>query len=172
MITALHLGPWVLAINLDELAGLLCGWMAICIFGLHVMSSRSRKRWMDVPQYVRWGLAFTGTAFMVRSVNFFTNGSPDFGHINFEGLGATLTLAYTVTALTAWWGLRFMPGLGWDRVAWVTTILRRHPGRAPVMMTLPEVVETANALGVPAVDGQAPPAEVLRVAGAANRWKL
>lgn len=137
--------------NLDSLAALLCGWMAVCVFGLHIVSSPKRKHWMTLPEYVRRGLVVTGTMFVWRSVNLATlaPSPPEWGpgHINVEGVMAALAMTYMVTSLVVWAWRRHLPGKGWDRAAWVEHELAGSEAKVAVVMTQRELEDHARGEG-------------------------
>jgi hypothetical protein len=144
--------------NLDFVAAALCGWVALCVFGLHIVSSPRRHRWMTLPEYVRRGLLVTGAMFTWRSVNFATLrggqiGQP--GHINIEGVMASLALAYMVTSLVFWAASRHLPGKGWERLRWVERKERESEANVPVIMTAAEVETHARSKGL-TVNAQPP----------------
>jgi hypothetical protein len=144
-------------VNLDLIASVLCGWLALCAFGLHVVSSPKRHNWMTLPEYVRRGFLVTGAMFTWRSVNFITNGSQDLGHINTEGMMALIAVTYTVTAVAFWVAQRTLPAKVWDRLRWVEHVEREDPGKVPVMMDEAEVVDAARILGFKAAAPGEPP---------------
>jgi hypothetical protein len=144
--------------NLDPFAAILTGWAAICLFLLYHFSNPRHDRWMNMPGYVRRGLAATGGLFMWRSVNFLTIPPADIspvGHINPEGFIALIALTYTVTALAIWSGVfKRLPVRGWSRIHWAERQVRQ--GRAPVMLDPEQLVELAKSEGV-TVNATPPP---------------
>ncbi|MCR5875184.1 hypothetical protein LRS10_13885 [Phenylobacterium sp. J426] len=149
---------------LDMVAGALCGAVALGAFSIHVISSRHRRNWMTIPQYVRRGVLLCGVMFTWRSVNFFSiaESAEGLGHINAEGMMALVVITYTIWALAVWLFRATLPTPGWDRVEDTQHKLREEPGLAPVMMTLPDVVKVAQASGLPAVGPGEPPEAVIR----------
>lgn len=136
--------------NLDPLAALLCGLVALFLFATHVVSSPRRKRWMTLPEYVRYGLFISGAMFMWRSVNFITQPSATvsaIGHINAEGVMALAALTYTAMSLAFWMASKRLPDLGWDRLRFAERKEREDPAIVPVMMTIEQVLEAERALG-------------------------
>jgi hypothetical protein len=136
--------------NLDVIVAVGCGWIAVALFALHVISSPRRHGWMTLPEYVRKGLIVTGATFTWRSVNLFTLPQPpsEPGHVNAIAVIATLAMAYTITALT-WWAVRkFLPGKGWFRLEWVERVERERPDLAPVMMEPDDLEHAARARGI------------------------
>lgn len=144
--------------TLDALASLLCGWLALCLFGLHVISSPKRQHWMTLPEYVRRGLLVTGVMFTWRSVNFATLGGHDMeaGHINVEGMMALIAITYTITAVAVWLGRKILPARGWARLSWVERKEREDPQAVPVVLAADEVLDLARAKGIH-VNGEPPP---------------
>jgi hypothetical protein len=134
-------------IDLDFLAAVLCGLVAVCLFSLHVLTSPSRRNWMTLPEYVRRGLFATGVLFMLRSVNFTALPPDGIGHINAEGVLVLVTLAYTVGAITLWVGGKVLAAPGWDRVRHAERQIRADPSQVPVMMSTDEVIDTHSLLG-------------------------
>src|SRR5258707_485709 len=137
--------------NLDMVASALCGWMALCIFGLHVVSSPRRRRWMTFPEYVRRGFLIGGGMLTWRSVNF-ARLSPSAwsvpGHINVEGVMAALAVAYIVTSLVVWAYQHSLSGNGWDQVNWVEAQKREDAAKIAVVMTPVEFEAHARAKGL------------------------
>lgn len=91
--------------NLDFLASILCGLIAVVLFFLHSMTAKSHACWVTPPQYVRVGIAATGLAFMVRSVNALTlshQAVDGRGHVNLEGLVPTMLILYSLVAGMFW----------------------------------------------------------------------
>ena len=125
--------------NLDHLAAIGCGWVALILFGLHTLSSPRLASWMTIPGYVRGGFWITGAMFMWRAVNFATLPPDHLGHVNREGLMALVTLIYTVTALAVWVARMRLPDHGWARLEWIRALMQRRPGIVPAPMTLAEV---------------------------------
>jgi hypothetical protein len=136
--------------NLDLIAAAVCGWIALCIFGLHAFSDPKRRQWITLPEYVRWGLLVAGIPFTWRSVNFATQpgveASP-MGHINAEGLVAACALAYLVTTLMVWAWRSHMAAKARDKLDWAEPIVHADPDVALVPMTPAELVEHARAKG-------------------------
>lgn len=147
---------------LDIFAGSLCGAVALGSFSIHIISSRQRRNWMTIPQYVRNGILLCGVMFTWRSVNFFSIAkSPDvLGHINAEGMMALVVFTYTIWAIAVWLFRAQLPAPGWDRVHDAERSIRRDPQLAPLLMPVPDVVKVAQAAGVPAV-APAEPAEAI-----------
>lgn len=127
--------------NLDWLAAMGCGWIALCCFSLYAFTHPKRDRWMNMPNYVRRGLAICGAAFCWRSVNFIMLEPVEVnatGHINAEGIMVMLAVAYTITALALWAGVfKRLPAHGWDRLHFAEH--EEREGKVPVMMTPAEV---------------------------------
>jgi hypothetical protein len=91
--------------SLDLIASLMSGCAAVLLFTLHSMTAKRHARWLDVPEYVRVGLAAFGLVLMVRSVNLLTlSGDPaaTLGRINHEGVAATAALLYLIASVS-WW---------------------------------------------------------------------
>lgn len=142
-------------INMDLVASIMSGMLALSLFTLHVISSPKKVNWMPVPAYIRGGFWFAGVAFMWRSVNLFTLATtpgdhiPVVGQINVEGLAALGTMSYSVTAL-AWWTFRHLalPDRGWDRLIWAAQEEKRDPSKIPVMLTKPQILDMARSQGI------------------------
>jgi hypothetical protein len=148
--------------DLDILAGIFTGWVAFCIFGLHVVSSPRHNQWMSIPECVRVGLLITGTTFVWRSVNFFSIASTnaDTGKINAEGMLALISIAYLCTAST-WAVVSYhMPSAAWTKLSMFIRQARR--GEVPAVMTTSEVAELAKSRGFVAVDPNAGPESLLQ----------
>lgn len=141
-----------MTLNLDILAALLSGWLAMALFALHAISSPKRHNWMTLPEYVRKGLWCTGATFMVRSVNFVTlapdTGIIEPGHVNAEGMVALIAITYTATALTFWAARRYLPAPLWMRMQWLERAEREHPERIPVPLTPAQIEEVARSEGI------------------------
>lgn len=150
--------------TLDTVAGLLCLWMAFCIFGLFVVSSTKRRNWMNIPEYVRRGFIVSGAMFAWRGFNFLSlegvMSAP--GHINAEGLMATVAMAYTITALTVWQASAKLPIRAWERLQHAARVMRRDPNAVPVLVQASDITDIAHASGQPAVGPNEGPAAVAR----------
>lgn len=136
-----------MTLNLDIVAGLVVGWLALCLFTLQVFSSPKRAQWITLPTYVRHGLVATGATFMVWSVNLVSlapQGAAVLGHMNALGVVAILTLAYTLTALVVWVVRQRLPDRGWLKLSWVATLMRRNPEAVPVAMTAEDAERKAD----------------------------
>lgn len=92
--------------NLDLIAALMTGATSVLIFSLHAMTSPKHQRWLDVPEYVRVGLAALGLVAMVRSVNLITlardgvHAMP--GHVNWEALFTAGATFYLIASVSYW----------------------------------------------------------------------
>lgn len=140
--------------NLDMLAGLFVGLMALCAFTLDILSSPHRAAWMTLPKHIRWEVRVTGALLMIWSVNLFSlSGSAIFviGHVNYEALAVLFSMAITVVSLTIYVASLKLPGRAWERLVWALTAMRRTPGAVPVMVQDHEVTELAHAMGQAAV---------------------
>jgi len=133
--------------GLDLIAALGCGWLALILFALHVVSSPSRRSWMTIPEYVRHGFAVTGCVFLVRAANFATLQPEALGHANAEGLMVLLALVYTVTALAVWVVRARLKNQGWSRLDWLRGLMADHPEVVGGPMTMTEVADTCRAMG-------------------------
>lgn len=149
-----------MTLNIDVIAAICCGMMALCLFGLHVITSPRRHNWFTMPEYVRKGLLVAGATLMCRSVNLFTLPQPpaERGHVNALALMATMTLTYVLIAFTVWALRRFLPGKGWLRLHWAEHVERAQPELAPVMMAPAEIEQLARARGM-VVNAQPPSAD-------------
>jgi hypothetical protein len=127
-------------IDLDWLGGPLCGWMAVCLFAIHVVSSPKRHSWMTLPEYVRFGFLATGAMFLWKAANF---------AVRAQDMMMLLAIAYLVSALTVWIVAKSLPRLGWDRLRWVERVEREQPSKVPVMMEMDAVIDAHAAAGVP-----------------------
>lgn len=92
---------------LDLFGGWTCIWMAFVIFVLEIVTSARKSFWPTLPRYVRFGLFATGAAMLYRGVNFvvLSQSAPDgkvLGHLNTEGLIASVCMAYTMSALATY----------------------------------------------------------------------
>lgn len=150
--------------NLDIVAGALCGWLALCVFSLHVVSSPRRRNWMNIPEYVRRGLLVTGGMFTWRSVNFLSVAGSGvlLGHINAEGIMALAAMTYTITSLAFWAASAVLPDLAWQRLDWVRGRFKAKTGEVPVMVTIQEMVDIQHATGQAAIGPNEAPEAALR----------
>ncbi len=146
--------------NLDHVGSLLCGFCALCVFRLHVITAPKREQWMTVPPYVRLGFLLMGGMFTWRAASFWTNPSIELGHLNVEGVMASIALSYTMGALTVWIDMRTLGDLSWSRLAWLEKLLRRNPSLTPVALSPIEVVDAHRARGVHAVGPLGPPEDL------------
>lgn len=146
--------------TLDLFAAGLCGFMALCLFSLHIVSSPGRRRWMTLPEYLRGGLLATGVLFVIRSVNYTMLAPDDVGRINAVGLLVMITMAYTFGAVTWFLASNHLPAGMWDRLLWVKKREQENPDEVPVMMKKSEVVDTYRRLGGRAVSPGAAPHEL------------
>jgi len=154
--------------SLDTLAGIMCGWLALCVFTLHIVSSPLRHNWMNIPGYVRFGFLVTGVLFTWRSANLFTLGldptSTRAGHVNEEGMFALLALTYLASALAYWVFNKYLPGRGWERLAWLQTLMKHNHQMVPVPLTAHEVSDVARAAGMSTVEAGEDATAVVREA--------
>lgn len=157
-----------MSLNLDMVAAACCGWLALCLFTLHVVSSPKRHSWMTIPGYVRRGFLVTGVMLTWWSANLFSVAGTAIGsgHFNAQGLMALGAATYTVSAL-AWWVLRgYLPKRGWDRLHWFQREAQAHPGVAPVALSAEDVTAVSRAAGIvslgPRESGEAFVREVAR----------
>jgi hypothetical protein len=151
-------------VNLDILAGIFCIWIAVCICGLHVVSSPKRHNWMTIPEYVRRGLFVTAGMFLWRGTDFLTHAGEigGLGHINAVGIMSSVTLAYTVSAI-AFWALRgTLPDSSWSRLQAAQRLTRDNPGTVPVLLTPHHAAEVSRAAGIPTVEAGEGPEAVWR----------
>lgn len=139
--------------TLDWIASLLCGLAALCMFTLHIISSPKRTPWMNLPEYVRIGLAVTGAMFMWRSVNFTSIAHEPLvlGHINAEGIMALVCFTYLIAAITFWVIRSVLPANVRFRSLWATSTMKDDPDLRPVMLTTEETVKVAQASGIRAL---------------------
>lgn len=140
---------------LDLFGAVFSGWMALCMFGLHIISAPERGNWMTLPSYVRIGFLVSGAAFLWRSVNLFALGMADEfippGHLNLQGFISLSALCYMITALVYWQFRRIMADpRGWQRILWVEKELHEHPDKVPVVVEKEEVIDQFRRQGVPA----------------------
>lgn len=151
--------------SLDAIAGFLCGWLALCAFTLHIVSSPRRRAWMTIPEYVRRGFLVVGVTFTWRSVNFFSVADAEpatLGHINAEGMIALIGLTYLVSAM-AWWVFRdVLPNRWWERIEWMRKQAHAMPDAAPVILAQHEVANVARASGVATIGAGEGPEAVAR----------
>lgn len=144
--------------DLDVMTGLLCIWMAVCACFVLVFSAPHRRKWMNIPEYVRITIRLMVVAMVWRGVNFLSlAGQPDIlpGRANVEALLGYMALASFISALTFWIGTAVLPDKAWERLDWVRTMLRAKPTARPLVIEESEVVEIAHASGIPAVSGTA-----------------
>lgn len=135
---------------LQLIAALLWGWLALCVFTLHIISSPKRRNWATIPEYVRGGFLVTGVMATWRSVNLIdlADQPAAIGRINAEGMLALLAITYTVTALAWWTFRRVLPGRWWERLGWMEHEARSHPNAAPVILEAHELADVSRATGV------------------------
>lgn len=137
--------------NLDLAAAVLCGFMTLCLFALHIVSSPGRKAWISLPEYLRRGILLTGVVFFIWSLNFTRLQPASLGHINADGVVALVCLAYLFGAFTWFVASNHLPQFSWDRLAWIKREEQRDPTKVPVMHTPAEVAAMATKSGIPAV---------------------
>lgn len=156
---------------LDTMAGTLCGAVAVGAFSIHVISSRERRNWMTIPQYVRRGILLCGIMFTWRSVNFFSiaEAPGGLGHINAEGMMALVVFAYTIWAIAIWQFRAQLPAKSWERIQWVEAQTRANPDLTPILMPMDEIVSVARATGAGAVGPGEGPEVVGRETARMNR---
>lgn len=151
-------------IALDIVGAFFCGVVALCLFGMHVVTHPKRFHWMTLPEYLRRGILATGVLFLLRSVelaNLSSQVSIVSGHINPVGLMALLTLTYMTLALTYWLVTKVLPKHAWQRVSHVEAEERRSGGMlVPLMMPQDDVVDVARGLGFRATHAKAGPEEL------------
>lgn len=137
-------------LNLDIVAGLLCGWVAFCLFSLWIVSNPRRRNWMTIPPYVRGGFLVTGLMFFWRSIDFLEGAhrGGQLGHINAVGMMPLLTMTYTFTALSWWWFHSQLPGPGWHRLEWVKALFAKHPETTVMPADRADVMRQAKAAGI------------------------
>lgn len=133
--------------TLDLFASVLCGFVAFCLFTLHIVSGPGRRHFLTLPEYLRRGVLASGVLFMVRAVNFTMLESNELGRINAIGVMALLLLAYTIGAVTWFLVSNHLPADMWDRLLYVKRQEKEHPELVPVMMTKEAVVDAARSQG-------------------------
>lgn len=139
-----------MTLNMNVLAGFLTGYIALLIFSLHIVSSHRRRRWINIPEYVRRNFIITGAFFLWRSVNLVSLSyveAPAAGMANREAVMASIALSCLVTSITLWAWMTTMPEGGWSRLEWVRDMLRRPGNEVPVMV---DPVDVAHAAGLQA----------------------
>lgn len=149
----------------DVLVGLLFIHMAVCGAFVLVFSSRHRRKWMNIPEYVRVTIRAMVVMMVWRGVNFISLANADSvvaGRASAETLLATITTACFFTAMAFWMGTSVLPDKAWERLEWVKRMLRGDPTKAPIMVHPSEVVEVAHASGLQAVGPGEPPEAVIR----------
>ncbi len=147
--------------NLDLLAGILCGIMAISALIVHAFTSPDKYRWMPLPEYVRFGLVAAGFSLMWRSVDFISiaaSPATDIGHINGKGLVASVAMTYLLGSMAVYVVRSSLPAHTWGRLKWLEQFARTHKGAAP---SRAEIVQAVRQRGIPAVaPGEGPEAVV------------
>lgn len=149
--------------QLSFFAGILCLIMTAFISGLHVVSSKKRDRWMNLPAYVRLGLMAALPMSLWRGIQFLSPSpvlSTSPGTIQVEGVMFLLVLTYILVTVSFWVASRHLTDKGWDRVRHVEESEKRDPSLVPVMMTQDEVVDVLRLGGAKAVAPKARPHEL------------
>ena len=106
---------------------------------------------MTIPEYVRGGFLVVGAMFTWRSANLFSLATvahkvPTIGQANAEAVMAAVAMGYLVTALTWWVVSRLLPDRAWERLQFAEHEAQHE--LTPVMMTVDEVVHTAQDAGI------------------------
>lgn len=92
-------------IDLDLLGGLFTAGIAVALIFIHSMTSAKHGRWINIPNYVRFGIFLLIAAAVIRSVNFFTLSQTTLiqrGHVNLEGVFLFAVCLY-VAITGAYW---------------------------------------------------------------------
>lgn len=146
--------------NLDIPAAVGCGLIALCVFGVHVVSSPKSKAWITLPEYVRRSFLLTGLMFFWRSVNLASIASAPvpLGHANAEGMMAQIALVYMIGACTFCYVRAALKDHQWERIQNAAKVAQNRD-MVPVMLHKSEVAETLRALGAVVVEAESPPAE-------------
>lgn len=140
---------------MDHVAGVLCLLVALALFGLQIVTTPRNGVWLNLPLYVRAGLAVTGATMLYRGVNFLTLATDVMdgvrGHINAEGLIATTAFAYTMLAMLSYVLSRTYPQRIWDRMRFFESIAKCKPrGDALQAGVVAEINAEAGSTGVQA----------------------
>lgn len=145
--------------NLDQVAGACCGLIAGCVFFLHASSDPGRKSWINLPQYMRWGLVAVGTTFTIRSTDFFSISDQriTLGHVNLAGTAGSLAMTY-LAGTTVLWVLRHrMADSTWARTQEVVESLAADKGLVPAAIRKDDAVVVLRAIGARATKPGEPP---------------
>lgn len=133
-------------LNLDLLTGSLLILMAAALAAVFVFSSHKAPQWPNVPEYVRYGVGVVSLLFLFRGANLFSlSSSPDaLGKTNAMAAVTTIALSYLVISVSFWFATLIMMNKGWDRLAWVRSMLQRQPNVRPIMVDPTEVGHAAG----------------------------
>lgn len=107
----------------DAIASVLCFIFALSCFVIHVLTSKQRKHWCDLPEWLRFGMFMTGASLLYRGVNLAVLSAEypptSLGHVNMQGLVALLIMTYTFTAFAVYIVRRTFPVRVWDRMKYI-----------------------------------------------------
>lgn len=156
--------------NWSFVASALCFLSAVCLFWLHSATSPRHQRWQDMPEYLRRSMLATGGAFLWNGA-VLSSMAPKVAtldHVAAASLLLLLCVASTIAALTTYVVRRTKPCISWARLNWFERKLQENPDSAPVVMSTHDVARTAQALGMAALEPNAPPRRVGEVDAAAH----
>lgn len=139
----------------DVFVALMVGAIALCLFRLHTVTSRSFPNWPNLPDFIRHGLLVAGGLFMVRSVNLLSLAKIDdpgaAGRTNLWAVVATIALTYLVASFTIWLSLERLDARSWARLEWLHALLRRNPDVGLVPLRADEAAAVGRADGMVAL---------------------
>lgn len=135
--------------NLDQLAGGLCGVSASAVFFLHAASDPARKSWITLPSSVRWGFALVGMTFAVWSADLFSiaDRAEVLGHVNVWGVLSVLAMAYLAVASVVCVCQHRLRDSQWRRLQEVERAARADPDLTPAAIPKAKVGAVVQALG-------------------------
>ncbi len=143
---------------LDVAASLGCFWLAVCLSGLHAMSSPCHGEWLNVPERIRRGVLIWAVLLAWRGADFASLAQHQAtlaGHINWVGIWPLIAMVYTVTEITLAVARHAMPATAWARVRYVEHEERHNPDLAPVMTPSAEVCAALETQGFTVMDAGA-----------------